>query len=444
MTQGVIWKQLLRFFFPVFFGMLFQQLYNTIDAMIVGRFVGKAALAAVGGSTTSLVNMLVGFFTGLASGATVVVSQYFGAEDDHRVSQSVHTAIALALCGGALLTVVGVFGVPSFLQMMGTPSDVLSHATIYLQVYFAGIIPLMVYNMGSGILQAVGNSRLPFLFLATSCLCNIALDLLLVAYCGLGTMGAALATILSEVLSATLVLLALSRAKGSFRLSLCKIRCHWEILRRMLHIGFPSALQAVMYAISNLLIQVRVNQYGTDTLAGWSAYCKIENTFWVTMTAFTVTISTFAGQNFGAGLYQRFKRGVRVGVTIAMGMLVCVTLLIMTFDLPLLSLFTSDAAALQEGRRILRFMVPTFITYVLVEFLPGAMRGAGDVKMATITTLITICLFRIFWCLVAIPQGSDILLILACYPISWVVTSGIFIVYYKRGNWLTRRIANRA
>ncbi|MGN0990479.1 MAG: MATE family efflux transporter, partial [Candidatus Ventricola sp.] len=280
-TEGVIWKQLLLFFFPIVLGTFFQQLYNTADAIIVGKAVGKEALAAVGGSTGTLINLLVGFFVGLASGASVIIAQLFGARRAQDVSRAVHTTMAMALSSGALLTVVGLLFSSTVLEWMGTPQEVMTYALPYLSIYFLGMIPQLVYNIGSGVLRAVGDSRRPMLFLICAALTNIVLDVILVLGLELGVRGAAIATVLSQVVSAVLILVSLCHAQPVYRLSFGKIRFHGDMLRRIVRIGLPAGLQSVMYSLSNLIIQASVNGFGTDVMAAWTAYGKIDGLYWM-------------------------------------------------------------------------------------------------------------------------------------------------------------------
>lgn len=300
-TQGVIWKQLLIFFFPILLGSFFQQMYNTADAVIVGKVVGKEALAAVGGATGALINLIVGFFVGLSSGATVILSQFFGARKHQEVSDTVHTAAAMALSFGAFLMVAGYILSPTLLRWMGTPEDIFDNAVTYIRIYFIGIIPSLIYNIGSGILRAVGDSRRPLYFLIAACMTNIVLDVILVVGFEMGVAGAAWATIISQLVSAVLVVLVLLRSHGAYQLQPRKIRFHPALLGRIMQIGLPAGLQSVMYSLSNVIIQSSVNAFGTDVLAAWTAYGKLDGLFWMIVGAFGVSITTFVGQNFGAG-----------------------------------------------------------------------------------------------------------------------------------------------
>ena len=307
-TEGVIWKQLLYFFFPILFGTFFQQLYNTADAVIVGQFVGTQALAAVGGATGSLINFFVNLFVGLASGTTVVIAQAYGAHDAESVGGTVHTSVALALAAGLGLTAVGVAAAPWALSAMGTPADIMDFALTYLRVYMLGTIPSFLYNVGSGILRAVGDTRRPLYFLIIACLVNIALDVVLVAVLGMGVLGAALATILSQGVSAVLVLVSLTRAETVYRLDWKQVRFHGRLLGDILRVGVPAGLQSNMYAISNILIQTAINGFGTATVAAWTAHGKVDGFFWMILGAYGISITTFAGQNFGAQKYDRIRR----------------------------------------------------------------------------------------------------------------------------------------
>ena len=442
-TEGVIWKQLLLFFFPIVLGTFFQQLYNTADAIIVGKAVGKEALAAVGGSTGTLINLLVGFFVGLASGASVIIAQLFGARRAQDVSRAVHTTIALALSSGAMLTAVGLLCAGGILELMGTPQEVMAYALPYLNIYFLGMIPQLVYNIGSGVLRAVGDSRRPMLFLICAALTNIVLDILLVLGLNLGVRGAAIATVLSQVVSAVLILVSLCHAQPVYRLHFRRIRFHGDMLARIVRIGLPAGLQSVMYSLSNMIIQASVNGFGTDVMAAWTAYGKIDGLYWMMISAFGVSITTFAGQNFGARRYDRMRRSVRVCLGMAAGVTVFMTALILAVGRPMLGMFTDDAHVVEMGMSIIRLIVPTWITYLCIEILSGAMRGAGDSLMPTLMTLTGVCLMRVFWVTVVVPRMHQLPVLMLSYPITWVITSCMFIVYYLRGRWLDRCIARQ-
>lgn len=429
-TEGVIWKQLLIFFFPILFGTFFQQLYNTVDAVIVGRFVGKEALAAVGGSTGTLINLLVGFFVGLSSGATVIISQFYGGGREKRVSEAVHTAIAFSLACGVGLMVIGIAASPIALRAMGTPDDIMQYSLSYIRIYFLGIIPNLVYNMGAGILRAIGDSKRPLYYLMASCFTNIVLDLVLVVWLRLDVRGAAIATIVSQLVSAVLVVLQLLRTKDSYRLVIQKIRLNLFMVMRIVRIGLPAGLQSVMYSASNIIIQSSVNSLGTDTVAAWTAYSKIDSVYWMIISALGISITTFVGQNYGAGKLDRVKRGIYVclGLSFLITTILSVTLYLGGGYIYLM--FTADAAVIAKGMEILHFLVPAFATYVCIEVLSGALRGTGDCWIPMIMTAVGVCALRVLWILVAVPLKPDILTVVFSYPLTWSITSILFLVYF--------------
>mgnify|MGYP004554071531 FL=1 len=429
-TEGTIWKQLLLFFFPILFGTFFQQLYNAADAMIVGRFVGKEALSAVGGGTGTIINLLVGFFVGLASGATVIISQYYGAKRAELVGYAVHTSVAFSLAAGILMMVGGIIAAPAMLRAMDTPPEVLDFAVLYIRIYFAGMIPNLIYNMGSGILRAVGDSKRPLYFLIASCLTNIVLDLLFVIVFRMGVAGAALATILSQALSAALVVWVLVRTTDMYRLDMRKIRFDGKMFGKIIQIGLPAGLQSVMYSASNIIIQAGVNALGTDTVAAWTAYSKIDCLFWMIVSAFGISVTTFVGQNFGAGKNDRVRKGVRICMGMTAVTTVFLSLALYRFGDLFYRLFTTDSEVIVIGSNILHFLVPTYITYITIEILSGALRGVGDCWIPMLLSCGGICVIRILWMFLAVPLRQDIYTIVFSYPLTWTITTVLFFIYY--------------
>ena len=436
-TQGVIWKQLLAFFFPLWFGTFFQQLYNTVDTVVVGRFVGKTALAAVG-STGVIVNLTVGIFTGLAAGAVVVIAQRYGARMGDEVHKSVHTAMLLSILMGAFFMIVGFLLTPWALRAMNTTEDALPGAILYLRVYFLGMIPNLVYNMGTAVLRAVGDSRRPLYFLMAASLCNIVLDLLLVLVFHMGVLGVAIATVASQLLSAVLVVLSLTRAEGaSFQLFPRSLTIHPQPLQAILRVGVPTALQSVMYSSSNLFIQAAINSFGTDAVAAWTAYGKMDVIFWMTITAMSQSVTTFAGQNYGAGKYDRLKKGVRVSIGMSAVITLALSAIMVLFARPILTIFTPDHDVLEIGVSMVRFLAPSYITYILIELLSGAIRGAGKSLVPTLITIFGVCGLRLLWLFTVVPVYHTINMVAASYPITWSVTSIALLLYYRFGKWLT-------
>ncbi len=431
-TEGVIWKQLLIFFFPILFGTFFQMLYNTIDAIVVGRVVGKEALSAVGGITNTLINLLIGFFVGISSGATVSISQYYGAKNDEEVSKAVHTSIALAIVGGAAIMVIGIVGAPYALRLMGTPEDIYPYSLTFLRLYFCGTIANLIYNMGAGILRAVGDSKRPLIFLILSCFVNIFLDILFVVGFRWSVAGVALGTVIAQIVSALLVCITLMRAKDSYQLHIRKIRFHKEMLKKIVRIGLPAGFQSLMYTSTNVIIQTNMNHFGTNTIAAWTAYSKVDGIFWMTMGAFGIAATTFAGQNYGAGRYDRVRRGAIVSLRMALSVAVVMSLLLY-FGAPYVYVwFTKDPVVIVKGMEIIHFMVPGFILYVCIEILSGTLRGMGNSLVPMIMTSLGVCALRIIWLIVVVPIFPDIRTVMFSYPLAWGATSLMFIIYYRR------------
>jgi putative MATE family efflux protein len=429
-TEGSIFGQLLLFFFPILFGTFFQQLYNTADAVVVGRFVGKQALAAVGGTTSTLINLMVGFFVGLSSGATVVISQYYGAKKADKVHWAVHTSVAFSVIGGVLFMAVGLVGARWALTAMHTPEDVMDHAVTYIRIYFLGMVPNLLYNMGAGILRAVGDSRRPLYFLIGSCFVNIILDVVLVAVLRMGVAGAALATISSQLFSAILVILCLTRTQDMYKVEWRKIRIDGRMLQRIIRIGIPAGMQSVMYNISNIIIQAGVNNLGTDNVTAWATYGKVDGLYWMMINALGISVTTFVGQNYGARRMDRVRKGAGACMVIGVVLTAIVSTALYFWGYLFIELFTSDPQVQLISQSLIRFMVPTFITYITIEILSGTLRGVGDAWMPLIITGVGVCLVRVIWIIFALPHFNTILAAAFCYPMTWALTSVAFAVYY--------------
>lgn len=429
-TEGVIWKQLLIFFFPIMVGTLFQQLYNTVDAIIVGRFVGKQALASVGGSSAVLTNFVIEFFTGLSAGATVVISQFYGARDLKRLSKGLHTAYAFSIAASILISVAGWFATPSLLRLLKTPADVIPDSILYLRIYFLGIIFTLIYNMGSSIMRAVGDSRRPLMYLVVCCVINIILDIVLVIGFHMGIAGAAIATVISQGVSAVLVTRALMYSYGILKLELRAIRFHASLLKAELRIGIPGGIQSFGYSISNIIIQAVINDFGTDTAAAWAAYGKMDAIFWTVCGAFGIAITTFAGQNFGAGRYDRIKKSVRVCLGMALGVGGSLILFLFVFCRPLYHVFTTDQAVIDIGVFMLRMIIPSYVIFIFVEVFSGALRGIGDVLIPSAMTLGGVLLVRMVWVLVVTPMTGELSTLLYSYPLAWGATAILLVPYY--------------
>lgn len=429
-TEGVIWKQLLIFFFPIMVGTLFQQLYNTVDAIIVGRFVGKQALASVGGSAAVLTNFVIGFFTGLSAGATVIISQFYGAKNLKQLSKGLHTAYAFSITVSLLISIIGWFATPALLHLLKTPSDVIPDSILYLRIYFLGMIFTLTYNMGSSIMRAIGDSRRPLIYLVICCGINIVLDILFVIVFHMGIAGAAIATVISQGASAILVTRSLMKSYGILKLELRSIRFHGALLKSELKIGLPGGIQSFGYSISNIIIQAVINDFGTDTAAAWAAYGKLDAIFWTVCGSFGIAITTFAGQNYGARKFNRVKKSVRVCLGMALGVCGSLIVFLMVFCRPLYHIFTTDYAVVDIGVYMLRLITPSYVIFIFVEIFSGALRGIGDVLIPSTITLGGVLLVRLTWILFVTPMTGELSTLLYSYPLAWGATALLLIPYY--------------
>ena len=431
-TEGVIWKQLLIFFFPIVIGTFFQQIYNTADSIVVGRFVGKEALAAVGGSVNQIVNLVVEVFVGLTSGASVIVAQFYGAKDKKNLNKTLHTSYAFGIVIGFVVAVVGLLVTNTVLELMKTPQELMADSRLYLHIYFCGMIFNIIYNMGASILRAVGDSRRPLYVLMVTCGLNIVLDILLVVIFRLGVMGVAIATVSCQGISSILVTAMLMKEHPLFQLKLREIRFYRVSLNSVLRIGIPAALEATMYTIANLIIQVFVNELGTDTVAAWGTFAKIDAVYWMVVNAFGISITTFVGQNYGAGKVKRMRKsvGICLGMSYAGAILVSGALYALAG--PLYRLFTTDENVVRIGVDMMHFLLPSYFMYVVIGLLSGALRGAGRVLVPMLLTCGGVCLIRIVWMFGVFPGHPGINTIMLSYPVSWGITAVLFIIYYFR------------
>lgn len=429
-TEGVIWKQLLLFFFPIMMGTFFQQFYNTVDAIVVGRFVGANALAAVGGSSGQIINLIVGFFTGLTSSAAVIVSQFFGSGDRKRVSQCMHTLYAFSIIGSVVITVLGLVVAPKLLVLMNTPEELMADSLVYLQVYFSGVFFVFIYNTGASILRALGDSRRPLIYLIVCCIVNVMLDLVCVVFLGMGVVGVAVATLIAQAISAVLVTGALMHSPALCDFSLREIRIHGDSLKKQLFIGLPGGVQGSMYSLSNMILQTAVNAIGATAVAAWTAHGKLDAVFWMINGSMGIAVTTFVGQNYGAGLIDRVRRSVRVGLGLDMVFAAICSTLLIVFRIPLFSIFTDDPGVLQIAADTLVIIAPFYILFTFIEILSCALRGMGDVLIPMIMTMLGVCGFRVAWVLFVVPLAPTMETISANYPVSWGITAAFFVGYW--------------
>ena len=412
-------------------GLLFQQLYNTVDAVVVGRFVGKEALAAVG-STSSIINMLVGLCAGLATGASVVISQCYGAHNEKQLHDAVHTTIALTFIMCAIVTVLGLLIVEPMLRMMSTPEDVFDEARDYLLIYFAGVSGLLIYNMGSGILRAVGDSRRPLYFLCFSAIVNIAFDLLFVVRFGWGVVGVAYATILSQFLSALLVLFVLSRDNAPYGIRWRHLCLKKEMLSRILRIGLPSGVQQGITSFSNVFVQSYINFFGSACMAGWSSYNKLDVFILIPVQSLAMASTTFVGQNYGAHQLERARKGISQTLRMSLIITTLLSVVAMLLARPLLSLFSPDEDVLGFGVQFITLVSPFYITICFNQIYAGALRGVGNAKIPMLVMLFSFVVFRQIYLLVNKLLGNSFFFVAIAYPIGWIVCSVLLTIFYRR------------
>ncbi len=428
-TQGSISKQILFFFFPILFGSVFQQLYNTADAVIVGNYVGKEALAAVGGSTGTVINLFVGFFVGIASGCAVIISQYFGAKHLKDIKDCVHTSIAFSIISGVVISIFGFFGTNIFLTCMSVPADIFPSASTYLSIIFLGMCFNLVYNMGAAILRAVGDSKSPLIFLIISCFTNIILDLVFVVLFKWGVMGAAVATITSQALSCALVLFKLASSDDIYKLYPKEIKIHPYHLAKMFGLGLAAGLQSVMYTSANIMIQSSVNTLGTNSIAAYAAFSKIDPLYWMSMQALGIAITTVAGQNYGASNKKRVGQTFLISLVMAVVINAIASVSFISFGRNFFLLFTKDEDVISIGLHILNIMAFGYPLFIILEVYSDILRSIGEVWIPMILTAVGVCLTRVIWVGVMFPSHRVIDYIIYAYPLSWGIASTFFLVY---------------
>ena len=429
MTVGSIPRLLILFALPLMAGNAIQQLYNTVDSIIVGNFVSKQALAAVG-CTGPIINMLIGVFGGLAGGAGVVISQYYGAKDTEKLHRSVQTTVTLtaAMCVG--LTALGILLTPPLLRLMATPEDVIGEATLYLRIYFCGITGMLLYNIGAGILRAVGDSMHPLYFLIFSALLNTALDLLFVKGFSWGIAGAAWATVVSQVISAVLVMRLLIRTDADYRVVPKALGFDGPILKRICEIGIPTSIQMGLTAVSNVFVQSYVNRFGSSCMAGWAAYNKLDAFAMLPLLGMSMAVTTFVGQNYGAGKLKRAEQGPLYAL--GMGTLIIIVILapMMIFAPQLVRLFNREAEVLSYGTLFLRLISPFYLLCTVNQVYSGALRGVGDTKATMLIMLGSFVLFRQLYLFTVYRLGGGIVPIALGYPAGWIMCSSVLLIYY--------------
>ena len=439
MTQGSITRHIITFALPLLAGNVFQQLYNMVDTWVVGNFVSNEAFSAVG-SVGPIINMLIGFFLGLSSGAGVVISQYYGARRFREVQDTVHTAFAMTLVLGVVFTGLGIGMIPYMLRLMNTPAEVLPESTAYLTIYFAGILGLMVYNMGAGIMRAVGDSRRPFYFLVVCAVLNTVLDLLFVLVLHMGVEGVALATVLSQAVSAVLVMIALMRTGDCIRLRLRELRFHLGMLKKIVRVGIPAALQMAITAFSNIFVQSYINFFGADCMSGWTAYAKVDQLLFLPMQSIALASTTFVGQNLGRNQPDRARAGVRRALTLAIVSTLVMMVPVLIWASAVVAFFNSKSEVVRYGTLLLRLMTPFYVLCCFNQVWGGALRGAGNSKATMIIMLASFVLFRQVYLFIASRLCNEIVVIAMSYPAGWLLCSIITGIYYRRTSLTSTRL----
>ena len=435
MTEGSVVKNILFFSVPLILGNLLQQLYNTVDSIIVGNYVGSNALAAIG-SSTSLVYLLIAFSQGVSVGAGVVISQRLGQKNKEGVQISVHTALALAGILGIILTVGGILFSKEILLWMNTPEEVLMDAVTYLRLYSAGMVFNVVYNMAAGILNAAGNSRRSLGYLAIASVTNLILDLVFIVGIKMGIAGAAIATNIGQMISCLLAIWFLVRTQTDYKVYLNKIKIHKSTAGLIIKIGLPTGFQNMVISLSNILVQSSVNSFGANAMAGFGAYMKVDGFNVLPVTSFGMAATTFVGQNYGAGKLERVKRGMWITLGIGIFYTITTGILLLTFSETIMQLFSHDPAVIAYGQQAMRFWCPFYWVLSILHALSGTVRGTGKGIPPMIVLLISLCLFRVLWVQFVMPNIASIEGIFMLYPISWAIGSGLMILYTWKGQWL--------
>ena len=444
MTEGNIIRHIITFALPLLVGNIFQQLYNTVDSWVVGNYVSDQAFSAVG-TVGPIMNTLIGTFMGLSAGAGVVISQYYGAKQYDKVQDTVHTAIMPTLIMGVAFTGIGIFMTPYMLQLMKTPATVLPEATLYLRIYFSGILGLMLYNIGSGIMRAVGDSTRPFYFLVVSAVTNTILDLLFVLVFKMGVEGVALATITAQFLSAGLVVRTLVRETNCCKLHFKKLKIHWDMLKKILKVGLPAALQMAVTSFSNIFVQSYINQFGEECMGGWTAYAKIDQFLLLPMQSVSLAGTTFVGQNLGVGNVRRAKKGISITMLISVISTAVLMIPVLIFAPKLVEFFNDNPDVIVYGSMLLRLISPFYVLCCVNQVLAGALRGAGDSRAPMVIMLSSFVLFRQIYLYVMSNYISNTIRAIALgYPAGWLLCSTITLIYFFCTHWEKHRLVETA
>ncbi len=439
MTQGNILRHIIGFAIPLLLGNLFQQLYNTVDTWVVGNYLDNNAFSAVG-TVGPIMNLLIGFFSGLATGAGVVISQYYGAHRNDKVQDAVHTSVLMTLLLGVVFTALGIALVPWLLALIKMPEEVIPQASEYLTIYFACIGGLMIYNMGSGILRAIGDSRRPFYYLVVCTVMNIVLDLVFVINFNLGVAGVALATSISQAVSAVLVIITLLSTSTCVKLSLRKLKLHWDMLKKIITLGIPAALQMSITSFANIFTQSYINFFGADCMSGWTAYNKIDAFIFLPITSIAMASSTFVGQNLGSNQVARARKGVSAALIMCLISSVIIMTPVIFFGEYIVAFFNSKPEVVEYGTQFLLWLTPFYLVCCFNQVYISALRGAGNTKAPVIFQLIGFVAVRQIYLFIIAKVWNEFIPIGMSYPVGWIVCSLLTTVYYHRANLGSTRL----
>ena len=432
LTSGTIWKQLIKYYIPLLMSALLQQFYNAADAVVVGRYIGKEALSAVGGTTSILFGLIIGLFTGIASGSTVVVGKYFGAEKEKSVADTIQTSLCISVIAGVFISIFGYMLTPWLLTLMNTPPEVMPDAITYMSIFFCGTVFSLMYNMGVSILRALGDSKIPMVLGIIGSTVNIIMNLVFVLVFRLGVEGVAYATVISQVVSTVLVLVVLRRNKNIKIDNWLKPVINKGHLIEVLKAGVPTGVHTIMYGISNGIIQANINLFGTDIVAAWTAYSKIAMFYWTVMSAMGITVTAFVSQNKGAQKPERVRAGVRQALLISVGITLVMTFIFQIGGRLFISIFTADPVVLQYGLEQLRFMSACYIMYTAGEIYIGALRGIGHSFAAMVSSFITVCALSVVWVEFIAKPYNNVILTLTGFPLTWILSSVVLLIYWGR------------
>ncbi|CAM3611552.1 MATE family efflux transporter [Erysipelothrix urinaevulpis] len=437
MTEGIIWKQILMFTLPLLLGNIFQQLYNAVDSYVVGNYVGPEALAAVGASNP-LINLIIGLFMGISTGAGILISRYYGGQKYDEVESSIHTFMAFSLIVGVLLTVLGLVFSPHLLKWLKTPAEVLPDATTYLRVYFWGVLFLVIYNSGAGVLRAVGNSRNPLIYLAISSFINVSLDLLFVIVFNMGILGVAVATLIAQLVSAVLVVIHLIRSDDVYKVVLKNIRIDLEMLWDIIRMGVPTGIQQTVVSFSNVLVQSYINSFGASAMAGFSASDKYHAFLAMPTNSLSLTITTFTSQNLGAKKKDRVQVGIRTATIMAIVAVVLLGIPTFIFAEQLIAIFSNSPEVIGFGAKELRIRVPFYAFLAINAILSGALRGGGLTIVPMLIMIFCFTILRQLFLVITMKINRSMDMIFWSYSVTWFASMILTMIYYRKSKWIEK------